>query len=564
MSYDIAREQSYPTPVANSTLLPLMLMSLASQQNAPTRTQTPSTIDSEYDYIVVGSGSAGSTLASRLSEVSCVTVLLLEAGRGAPLLNDVPVFGNLFWNSDLDWKYKTTPQKHTARLQKKRKVDWPSGKGFGGTSLLHNNLYVRGSHKNYDDWAEQGATGWSYKDVLPYFIKLEDNRSPQYLDEGYHGKGGPVTVEEPNYDSKLKHGLIDAVDELGYEFVDPNGAKLTGFYAPQATLRDGQRCSTAKAYLVPAENRSNLHLLPYAFVHKVIIEGNRAVGVLFDVNGTIYEVKAKREVILSAGTVNTAQLLMLSGIGPKVELKKHNITVVSDLPVGRNFQDHCATISNFELNSESQTVAEKLTNETNIRDYIDYRTGPLASLEFTSTAFKQVYGPYKNKPFYTCGVQLTQPWSRGTVTLSSSDPHEPPVIDPNYYGNKKDLADIVSGLKVCHRFGTSKAMKKLGSKPFNTTYPGCERYSKNQNRLFKCMAESFVLTLSHQVGTAKMGDPRDPSTVVDPYLRVKNIEGLRVVDASIMPIVPSGNTNIPAIMVAEKAADLIKRTITCP
>ncbi|XP_055932736.1 glucose dehydrogenase [FAD, quinone]-like [Argiope bruennichi] len=598
---DIAAERAYPTPFANSPLLPLLLVSLATQRNAPI---PATTFNDEYDYIIVGAGSAGSTLASRLSEEPCVSVLLLEAGTAKPpLLNDIPGIARYFWLTDLDWQYKTVPQKHTGEALINRQVIWPSGKALGGSSILNAMLYVRGNRKNYDDWAAQGATGWSYRDVFPYFIKMEDNRDSGYYLNGYHGVGGPLTVETPRYEADVRPPIREAAQQLGLRVVDPNDGRQTGYYELQTTYRNGQRCSAAKAYLVPAENRTNLDILAEAHVRKVILRNRRAVGVQFDFQNTRYVVRARREVIMSAGTTNTAQLLMLSGIGPREHLEKFKIPVIADLPVGNNFQDHWASVVPFIIYPQIPTVKQRLQNPANIKEYIANRSGPLAATEFINSMlfmnarpvapnvdfpdyqlylfevpklvpekqvglkpeiYKAIFGPYENCTMVLCLSQILQPKSRGTVRLKSKNPYDSPAIDPNYFENPEDLKIIVEGMKTCQKIITSEPMKKVGAKPFETVAPGCEPFVGDLDKYFTCLAKGVVLTLSHQVGIAKMGNPRDPTTVVDPLLRVKGIKGLRVVDASIMPIVPSGNTNVPTIMVAEKAADIIKETIQCP
>ncbi|CAL1288547.1 unnamed protein product [Larinioides sclopetarius] len=552
---DIAAEMAYPTPFRASPLLPLLLLSLASQRNAP---RPATTFREEYDYIIVGGGSAGSTLANRLSEELCVSVLLLEAGTAnPPLLNDIPSLGRNFWFTNLDWQFKTVPQKHTGAGLINRQVIWPSGKGLGGSSLLNAMLYVRGNRKNYDDWAAQGATGWSFNDVWPYFLKLEDNRDPEYLANGYHATRGPITVERPRYQSEIKSPILEAAQKLGYRIVDSNAARQTGFNEFQCTVRNGQRCSTAKAYLVPAENRKNLDILAGAHVRKVILHRRRAEGVQFDFQNTTYEVRARREVIMSAGTTNTAQLLMLSGIGPKEHLEKFKIPVIADLPVGNNFQDHCSALVPYELPLEIPPVLQKLTDPQNIKEYIYRRTGPLAAAEFLSSfaflnsrpvsphtdfpdyqiyfaeitkeivqqqiglrpeVYSAVFAPYENGTMFACLSQMLQPKSRGTVRLQSANPYDPPVIDPNYFENPEDLTIVVEGMKTCQRIATSEPMRKIGARPFKTVFPGCEEFVGDEDSYFTCIARGGVVTLSHQVGTAKMGDPKDPTTVVDPLL----------------------------------------------
>ncbi|GBN82956.1 L-sorbose 1-dehydrogenase, partial [Araneus ventricosus] len=325
------------------------------------------------------------------------------------------------------------------------------------------------------------------------------------------------------------------------------------FHDLQGNLRNGQRCNTAKAYLVPVENRTNLDIIGGAHVKKVVFEGSRAVGVQFDYKDEEYEVKARREVIMSAGTINTAQLLMLSGIGPKKHLQKFNIPVIADLPVGNNLQDHCVTFLPFVL--DTKPMNEKLANPRNIKEYINSRTGPLSSTNFVSLIaflggqaeedfpdhelyfaeitkvmakeqagikpifYKAIFGPYENGPMMACLSQLLRPKSRGTVRLQSTNPYDPPLIDPNYLDDPEDIEAIVKGLKTCRKIGLSKPMKKLGVKPFATMLPGFTNLFPDLDLYFKLITRLAVISSSHPVGTAKMGDPRDPTTVVDPLLR---------------------------------------------
>ena len=601
MPYNLTFEASYPTPYASSpSLLYLILLSMSSQRHTPA---TKTSIKDNYDYVIVGGGVAGSVVAARLSEKSCVSVLLLEAGKPPPKVSDIPTAARSFIQSDIDWNYSTAPQQHAGAGHINRTIAWPSGKTIGGSSVINAMLNVRGNKKNYNDWAAQGATGWSYNEVLEYFKKLEDNANPEYVANGYHGVNGPVTVSRPEYDAELKSAAFKAARSLGYNVIDSNGPRQTGFYDLQALIRKGQRCSAAKAYLVPNDHRHNLDIVAEAFVTKIIIENNSAVGVKFNFKGRTREVRARREVIMSAGAINTAQLLMLSGIGPKEELEKHDIPVLADLPVGKNLQDHWAAILNFELSENITQFEDKQKDNSSIWNYIHSKKGPLTSVQGVNTIafldkngpnstddypdyqlyfwegalgppesqlrikpeyFKAIYEPYRGKPFYMCLSQILHPKGRGEVTLQSANPYDPPIIDPKYYSNSDDLDIVVAGMKKCKEFALTPELKQIGAKPFSTVVPGCEDVLENDDEYFRCVASSIVITLNHQVSTAKMGNPMDPETVVDPKLRVKNINNLRVVDASVMPLIPSGNTNVPTLMVAEKASDLIKETITCP
>ncbi|KAG8175260.1 hypothetical protein JTE90_020793 [Oedothorax gibbosus] len=591
----VLSNNAYPTPFTNNPILPLLLISLAQQRHAP---RTTDVFANEYDYVIVGAGSAGSVVASRLSEVPCVSVLLLEAGKSPPLLTEVPGIRNNFWFTDIDWAYKTVPQKHSGFGLMDNQVIWPGGKGLGGSSMMNGMVYVRGNKKNYDDWARQGAVGWSYSDVKPYFLKLEDNRDSEFLKNGYHVVGGPISVEKGRYEAEIKKPLIEAGKLLGYKLGDPNGRRQTGFYDTQGTLRNGQRCSTAKGYLVPAENRTNLHIVTIAYVKKILIEEGRAVGVQFDHCGLTRTVRAGKEVILSAGAVNSAQLLMLSGIGPRKHLEDLDIPVVADLPVGNNLQDHLCVPVHFEIDPNITSVQKKVMSRKSAEDYIDNRTGIFAAFsqivvfgnakrpsvavdnpdfellfyESTSRSVKVNYGlkpevydqmfrPFENSTMCTCLATIMTSHSKGTVRLQSYDPYDMPLIDPNYYGDTKDLKNVVAGMKACIKIVSSAPMKKLKAKVQFGSVPGCEKLSGDP--YLECVARTIIITNHHPVGTAKMGNPSDPCTVVDPQLRVKSVDNLRVVDASIMPIIPWGNTNTPTIMVAEKASDIIKSTIDC-
>ncbi|GIY89125.1 glucose dehydrogenase [Caerostris darwini] len=597
---NVAYERSFPTPFANSPLLPLLLLTLARQRIAP---KTTTTIKEEYDYIIVGAGTAGSVVASRLTEECCVSVLLLEAGKAPPLLSAIPGIAASFMNSELDWKYRTAPQKYTGSAQINRQAPSPSGKGLGGSSLIDWLVFSRGNPKSYDDWAAQGAVGWSFEEVWPYFLKQEDNLDLDFVANGFHAVGGPTPAQRPRYESEIQGPILEAAEQFGYNYGDPNGAQQTGFSDMQGIMEDGQKRNDAENYLVPVENRTNLDILTNAHVNKIIMKGCQAEGVEFSCKGSKFVVKAKREVIVSAGVMNTPKLLMLSGIGPRKHLEKFKIPVVADLPVGDNYQNPPISLLAYQLDPKIPTNIQKLTDPRCIGEFISNRTGPLTSMQFLSASaflnsksdfpavdfpdykmsiteatseffktqfnlkpevYKKMFEPCANKPLYICAVKALQPKSRGTVRLKSSKPCDPPVIDPNHFQDPRDLQINIEGLKNCHRFATSEPMKKVGSKPLETKFPGCEDCADDEDRYFECIAKSIFHSMPSAVGTCKMGDPRDDTTVVDPSLRVKGTKGLRVVDASVMPILPSGTTRIPTIMVAEKASDIIKETINCP
>lgn len=593
-AFDLATERSYPTPFQNSTLLPLLLMSLALQKHTP---DTKKSFKREYDFIIVGAGSAGSVVAARLSEDPSKTVLLLEAGKSPPLLTDVPGALAYFGGSDLDWNFVTEPQRYAALRHDGRKVSCPSGKAVGGTSTINGMFYIRGNRADYNYWEKLGAKGWNWRGVFPYFLKAEDNTDPDIANNGFHSVGGPLTVGRFRYTSEFKQPLMHAAMNLGYSYRDINGIRQTGFADTQGTVRKGQRCSTAKAYLVPSENRTNLDIVAEAYVTKVIVEGETARGVQFDLQGSRYEVSAKREVIVSAGALKTPQLLMLSGIGPRKTLEKFGITVKANLPVGKNYQDPAGTILNFVSTKDRPTLHEQLQDNNNILEYIYNRTGVLAGsagnfgvafltnsilgkfidlpeyqiyfyqgswgesapFGFSQEAYDLMFGPYLSRPVIQCVCQNLAPQSRGRVSIRSRNPYDPPTINPNYYQFFDDLRPVVEAMKTCYRIMESPFMKEVGFRPFDTRMPGCE-YPSDHDKYLECYARSLMLPISHPVGTAKMGQPSDFRTVVDPQLRVKGIKGLRVVDASVIPTLPHGSTNNPVIMIAEKASDIIKES----
>ncbi|XP_015925949.1 L-sorbose 1-dehydrogenase [Parasteatoda tepidariorum] len=576
---------------------------------------TSDTFNREYDYIVVGAGSAGSVVASRLSEDPCVSVLLLEAGPNPDAITEIPAAAFLLQHGKYDWEYKTVPQKRGALGYDNRQLQWPRGKGIGGSSLLNFFMYVRGNKRDYDQWAEDGADGWSWKDVKPYFIKSENNTDKEICQKStLHGSDGYLTVSSPQYNSTLMTAFAKAASERGYEYRDINSEKQTGFSKLQGTIRNGRRCSTAKAFLIPASGRKNLDIIENAFVLKVLINDKKeAYGVQFEINKNIYTVKAKKEVIISGGTINSPQLLMLSGIGPKEHLTKLGIKVIADLPVGDNLQDHVGTTSlNFEATKAEPILLGKILSPFNLGEFNKYGTGPLTSFSgiegmayinskyndptidwpdieihlaagspasdygtilksavgITDKVYRQVYAPYTGKNTFTFFPCYLRPKSRGTIRLASTNPKEHPLIDPNLFQYDEDLDRLVEVMKECVNIvEKTKAFKEIGAKMFKTKFPGCEKHKLYSEDYLRCVGRMYTYTLYHPVGTCKMGRRTDKTAVVDPELKVIGVKNLRVVDGSVMPTLVSGNTNAPIIMIAEKASDMIKASnpdrLTC-
>jgi choline dehydrogenase-like flavoprotein len=559
----------------------------------------------EYDYIIVGAGSAGAVLASRLSEDPHIKVLLLEAGGQPNVASELPFAAATLQLSELDWAYKTVPQKNTCYGMREQKSAWPRGKVLGGCSTINYMLYVRGNKRDYDQWAQNGCPGWSWSKVYPYFLKSEDMTDPNYAKNGYHSTGGPLTVSSPPILTTVSTDFIEAGRYLGYPTGDYNGPIQSVFAYPQGTTRDGRRCSTAKAFLAPAAKRPNLHIVTHAYVTKILFRptanGPEAYGVQFRRTSELNEVYARREVIVSAGAVNSPQLLMLSGIGPGEHLRALKIPLVADLPVGDNLQDHVFTgvyfkieevpggrglMTNLTMDDMVEYIHNKTgrmatlggveafgfikTNMTNLADdWPDYQIHMVPDAAVTGNALvdkmrltehyvQQFMQPYAGARTMVFFPVMLRPKSRGTIRLRSADPMDAPLIDPQYYSHPDDLRSMVEAMKICIAIAQTPSMQRHKPELFKTVCPGCERYKLYSDEYLACVARTFTATLYHPAGTCRMGRKDDPRTVVDSKLRVKGVGRLRVADASIMPTIVSGNTNAPTIMIGERAADLIK------
>lgn len=623
---------------------------------------TPGRHHPSFDFLVIGAGSAGSVLANRLTENPNWNVLVLEQGKDEIFLTDIPFLASIFHITDYARVYKGKPRPQDAHgrggyclsmVDGRCKV--VIGRAVGGTSVVNFMIYSRGTPADYDGWEALGNPGWSYKDVLPYFIKSERCRLIE-KDVRYHGYDGYLDVTTPPYATPLRERFLKAGQELGYDLIDYNGDRFIGFSAVQANLRNGHRVSANKAFLRPIRDRTNFYLSKLSTVTKIVInpQTKKAVGVQFAKGHKTYFVSATKEIILCAGTLSSPQLLMLSGIGPRDHLNTLGIDVIEDLPVGFNLQDHVSMSALTFLVNESVTIVEPRlgSNPANFMKYLTEGTGPLTipggaealalvntkannymkktqkekskfkfnqrvnthknkyavpnitSITVSRNVFntyfpvnvsklsedeypdvelvlgasslagdisgsyrgllglteefdKEVYGDYKGLDSFMIVPVLLQPKSRGRLTLRSNDPWDPPIVDTNYYGHADDLNTMVQAIKIAIEVASTKAFKRFNTTLLPVPFPGCKHVAFKSDAYWACIARHVSTTLGHYAGTCRMSS-RKNSGVVNHRLRVHGIDGLRVVDVSVMPTIIAGHTNAPAYMIAEKASDMIK------
>jgi choline dehydrogenase len=524
-----------------------------------------------FDYVIVGGGSAGCVVAARLAEDPGTRVLLIEAGPDPKDIAEVHVpaaYSRLF-RSQYDWNYVTLPQERADG----RPVYWPRGKVLGGSSALNAMIYIRGNQADYDSWRDEyGCTGWGYKELFPYFLRAEDNARGA---SAYHGAGGPLSVQDLRHKSEQASLFIEAAVRRGAVANDDfNGPQQEGVGFYQVTQRDGQRCSAADAYL--ANKPSNLKIATNTLVTGLVIEGGRAAGVTYRHQGREETARAEAEVILAAGAIGTPQLLMLAGIGPADHLRDQGIYVIADNPaVGANLADHPSVPVLWSTPS-----VKGLWEQTRNRDFLRWQLthkGPLTSNLAEAGGFARS-DPRLSAPdlqwhvlpvgfreqgladparrAMTVLVTLVDVASRGRLTLASRDPRHRPLIDPGYLTDVRDLSALAVGVRVARDYGTAHPLAKICTEELA---PGDGVHTDHEMRDF---IRSAIVTTYHPAGTCAMGgDPRPGRTshdsVVDPLLKVRGVDGLRVVDASVMPTLPRGNTNAPTIAIAERAADLI-------
>ncbi|HSR93472.1 MAG TPA: GMC family oxidoreductase N-terminal domain-containing protein [Solirubrobacterales bacterium] len=513
-----------------------------------------------YDYVIVGAGSAGCVLAARLSEDPDVSVLLLEAGPPDTNQNiHVPLGYLQLAGTEVDWGYFTAPEPRCNG----RRIPLPRGRVLGGSSSVNAMVYIRGNRRDYDEW---GVPGWTWNDLFPYFLRSEDNERGA---SQWHGVGGPLPVSDQRSGNRISPAFVEAAVEAGLpRNEDFNGVEQDGAGMYQVTQRGGMRASAAVAYLHPAIERPNLTVLPYMHVNRVLFEGKRAVGVEASRLGEAQELRAERETILCGGSFNSPQLLMLSGVGPAEHLAMREIETLLDQPaVGANLSDHACAYEVFTTPEEESLLLA--LEPAALEEFTATQTGPFASNLAESGGFARVEegAPAPDVQFHVAPIQIVDegmgdpqahgvwvsaclltPRSRGSVRLASKDPTAKPIVRNDFYAEEDDLERMVAALRLTGEICAQPAFEPYAAEPF--TVP-----DGNGDDALRAHLARTTFPIYHPVGTCAIG------SVVDAELRVEGLEALRVVDASVMPVVPRGNTNAPTIALAERAADLIRGAV---
>ncbi|XP_037037093.1 glucose dehydrogenase [FAD, quinone] isoform X1 [Bradysia coprophila] len=557
----------------------------------------------EYDFIVVGAGSAGSVVASRLSENENWKVLLLEAGGDPPIESEVPGWYISLQHTPYDWNYRTEKSTKACRAMKNG-CYWPRGKALGGTQALNGLIYLRGNDRDYDNWEKLGNPTWGWDSVLEHFKKSEDQKISHFAeDKKYHAAGGEMKLNYLLSAEDVRDIFLEAGKEKGLEIIEDMNSKdgkQLGYAYLQANVHEGSRQTTFNEFINPVKKRSNLHIIKHAHVKKIEIDDKGTVtGVQFTYNNTNeLTAKSKKEVILSAGAVGTPQLLMLSGIGPGKHLKKLEIPLIKDLPVGRNLQDHVAVPLFFLLNKSTAKSPDKLDILDEIYSYAMHRTGVFGAtgagdvvalidtsnqgypdIQLTHHVFRKdaidiqfylsvmgyeemigrvIVDSNREQHVAIVNVVLLNPKSEGKIKLRSTDPTDKPKIYPNYLNHTDDVETLVRGIKFQVDYLNTQEFKKNDGALLQLPLFDCKDLEYQSDEYWRCYVTYMSTSMYNPTSTAKMGPKNDKTSVVDSRLNVKGIKGLRVVDASVMPKVVSANINPAVIMIAEKGADFVK------
>uniref|UniRef100_A0A182R106 Glucose-methanol-choline oxidoreductase N-terminal domain-containing protein n=1 Tax=Anopheles farauti TaxID=69004 RepID=A0A182R106_9DIPT len=565
------------------------------------------TLRKRYDYVVVGAGPAGSVLATRLTEDPSVTVLLLEAGRAEiPLATTVPLGAPNLQSTDYNFAYESEPQTRGCLGLWDRKCSWPHGRGVGGSSIINYMIYTRGNRRDYDAWAAAGNPGWSWDEILPYHMRAERANIRDFDRNGFHGRDGPLSVEDCPFRSKIATTFIESAQQAGYPYLDYNAGDQIGVSFLQANTRQGRRVTSGNAYLLPVRNRPNLHIVTRAWVTKVLINKatNEATGVVFVRDGKTQSIKARKEVILSAGAFESAKLLMLSGVGPADHLRSFDIPVVQDLPVGEILYEHpgvfgpvflvrqpiddnltldgSLTLANFVRYLQGRGVFT--TNSVESLMYVkspvaaspdpglpdveimqafasidfDTGTGTPRAFRLTNATFDGYFRPIVNTRSFQYLPLLLKPYTRGKLRLKSTNPFHHPRFAYRYFEDDRDIEALVYGIREAIRVTSQEPFRRIGVELYRKQVPGCEQHPFGTHSYWRCHVMTLTATFHHQVATCKMGPPTDPEAVVDHELRVYGMRRLRVADIGVVPFPPTAHTSAIAFAIGEKAADLVR------
>ncbi|XP_058126215.1 glucose dehydrogenase [FAD, quinone]-like [Anopheles ziemanni] len=563
-----------------------------------------------YDYVIVGAGPAGCVLANRLSEDPSVSVLLLEIGRGErPAFSEPPLLGPMLASTDYNFGYVTEPQKYGCLGLTGRRCNWAHGRGVGGSSIINNVIYTRGNRRDFDNWARAGMEGWSWDEVLPYYRKIERANIRDFENNGAHGKDGRVSVEDCPFRSDVSKAFVASAAESGYPYLDYNAGDNLGVSFLQAHTKRGHRVTGGTTYLKDVYHRPNLHVSTRSWVIKILFDEAKkeAVGVRFTKNKRYHTVKARRELIISAGAFETPKLLMNSGVGPAAHLAQHGIKVLQDLPVGRRIYEHGGVFGPIFIVRNVPAIEQNLISleqVVTLDEILRFRngTGPLTSnsiesllyvkspvaadpdpdmpdvevmQSFTSFSFdsststrfayhlpdalfREYYGPLVGTRNFMFLPMLLKPHTVGRLELKSRNPFHHPLFRYQYFEDERDVEALVYSIKEVLRIMQAEPFRRLGVEQYTRPVPGCQHLTFNSDDYWRCHVRTLTTTFEHQVSTCRMGPAGDPEAVVDSRLRVRGIRRLRVADVSIIPEPPSAHTCAMSYLIGEKAADMIK------
>ncbi|XP_066144180.1 glucose dehydrogenase [FAD, quinone]-like [Euwallacea fornicatus] len=543
--------------------------------------------DSEYDFVVIGAGTAGSTIAGRLAEVKHWKILLLEAGDDEPVGSQVPSFFTNYMNSPINWNFSTEAEPVGCQGFEGKRCSWPRGKVLGGTGVINGMMFLRGTFNDYKRWVDAGNNGWSYDEILPDFKSYEDNRDSQLIDAKFHGTKGPVSIERYPYQPPMAWDILKAGEQIGYNIsTDLNGFNFNGFGVPQMNSRGGVRLSMAKAFIRPQRNNPHLHVMLNTTATKIVIDQEkRASAVELIYNNTTYSVKVGKEVIICAGAVQTPQVLLLSGIGGKEMLESVGIKQVHDLPaVGKGVQNHVS----FQLIYNLDTPKKDVLNMRSLYQYVHDQSGPMSStgLAQTTARIHSKYSVPENPDIQlyfegftakcSSGLSLDEQSnvteqisifptylhtkSRGYIGLHSKDPFAPPKIVANYLTHEQDVNGLIAGIRIVQNLvNTTILQYKYGLKLEKRSYGSCaELHRWDSDEFWACAVKFETGHENHQGSSCKMGLRSNPEACVDQRLQLHGINNIRIADASVFPDLPSANPQATIIMVAERGARFIK------